>query len=428
MANNASSSSRLQFSVSNSIPGATLTIYADGVAIGSAVVPAGSSSFTVVTNGSSRLTDGDHVITARQTVPGWAESVDSPPLTITIDATRPAAPATFRLKPSSDSGISNSDLLTNVDRPSFDIDVSGLWQVRENGFIATPTIYSSGATYDVPYSLTNGPHTFVATAVDDAGNVSDARSVTITVDTLSWQPGAGGVMDTGFGTGGTVMLPGNYAAYGHDVARQADGKLVIAGLVRYPYISHTDVVVTRVMPNGTLDTSFATKGWATLTFGANNESSAEAVLVLPDGKILVGGDTNFRGPFLARYLPDGTLDATFGSGGIIRVPSTNLCNISELRLLPTGKILAGGTAPAAVGGDLGAARFNADGSVDTTFGIGGLASIDFGGNEFGMAMDVAPDGKIVLSGREDSARVFVLPVARLTSSGQIDTSWRCRCR
>jgi hypothetical protein len=86
---NSAAGKTLQFAVTGTVLGATVTVYADGAAIGSAV--AGGTNTTVTTNGTYDLADGARSITARQTEPGKPESADSPPLTITIDTSIPAA-------------------------------------------------------------------------------------------------------------------------------------------------------------------------------------------------------------------------------------------------------------------------------------------------------------------------------------------------
>jgi hypothetical protein len=87
--NNATPAQSLQFVVPGTLPGATITLYADGVAIGSAIAQAGTTSTAVATSGSLALADGAHSITARQTSPGQPESADSPVLAVTIDIMGP---------------------------------------------------------------------------------------------------------------------------------------------------------------------------------------------------------------------------------------------------------------------------------------------------------------------------------------------------
>jgi hypothetical protein len=87
--NNSGPDKTIQFAVGNTAPGATVTVYADGVAVGSAV--AAGPTTTVTTDGSHALSDGAHAFAARQTVPGMPEMRDSAPLTVTIDATAPSA-------------------------------------------------------------------------------------------------------------------------------------------------------------------------------------------------------------------------------------------------------------------------------------------------------------------------------------------------
>ena len=94
---NSTSSKTLQFLVSGTVSGATVTIYSSGTAIGSTV--ASGASTTVTTNGSYDLVDGSHSITARQTESGKSESVDSSALSVTIDTVAPTAPVRQTLKP-----------------------------------------------------------------------------------------------------------------------------------------------------------------------------------------------------------------------------------------------------------------------------------------------------------------------------------------
>ena len=86
--NNSSPAKALQFTVATTTTGATVTVYADGVAIGSAV--AAGTSTTVTTDGMTTLPDGPHSITARQTIAG-VQSVDSLPTSVIIDAAPPTA-------------------------------------------------------------------------------------------------------------------------------------------------------------------------------------------------------------------------------------------------------------------------------------------------------------------------------------------------
>jgi uncharacterized delta-60 repeat protein len=164
------------------------------------------------------------------------------------------------------------------------------------------------------------------------------------------------------------------------VVIQPDGKVVLAGYVNtcVGSICNNDFLVVRFNTNGTLDSSFGTNGaTATDVYSGQNEY-AYAAAVQADGKIVVAGgaeggvpsQTNIFGFKLVRYLPDGTLDGTFGTGGRIYESFDNMGGTPRSMLIqPDGKIVVAGA-------DfnietLFVARFNPDGSLDTGFGTNG---------------------------------------------------------
>ena len=177
----------LQFSVSGTVSGATVTIYADGTAIGSAV--ATGTTTTVTTNGSLDLTDGTHAITARQTEPAKLESSDSAALSVSIDTTAPTGSAPD-LNAASDTGSSSSDNITQGTAPQFDGSASdsgtGVWKVvvtSDDGKTATdatsPFFSATLATLD------QGTRTVTAAVYDVAGNSYVTSSLSLTVDRTS---------------------------------------------------------------------------------------------------------------------------------------------------------------------------------------------------------------------------------------------------
>src|SRR5262249_23308044 len=133
---------------------------------------------------------------------------------------------------------------------------------------------------------------------------------------------------------------------------------------------------------------------------------ANAVVIQPDGKILVGG-TGGNGPHffyvLARYNPSGSLDQTFGNGGKLVYdpsPSGSYNELWDLALQPDGRILAGGNVTINNDTQFAVARFNPNGSLDTYFGSNGLATTNPTTNTSDRAYSVLvqPDGNIVLVG------------------------------
>ena len=137
---------------------------------------------------------------------------------------------------------------------------------------------------------------------------------------------------------------------------------------------------------GDLDPTFGVGGRVVSSFGAGLDA-ASAVAIQPDGKIVIAGSA-FNGDFLlARYNPGGTLDPSFGTGGLVTTDFGGSDGAVAISLRQGGKILvAGATTP--VGGQMAfaAARYNADGTLDTTFGVGGKATAPYGAN--GIAMTI----------------------------------------
>jgi hypothetical protein len=188
---NSTSAKTLQFSVGGTVAGATVTVYAGGTAIGSAI--ASGTSTTVTTNGSYDLLDGSQSITACQTESGKTQSVASTALTVTIDTVAPAAPIAPDLEAGSDSGISNTDNITNDNTPTFDVSAaSGVyWRIYRNGTLVSqsPATGADGGIYKGPASgsetlLTqaDGTYSYTVRAVDAAGNESaDSTALSVTI-------------------------------------------------------------------------------------------------------------------------------------------------------------------------------------------------------------------------------------------------------
>jgi uncharacterized delta-60 repeat protein len=239
----------------------------------------------------------------------------------------------------------------------------------------------------------------------------------------SFQPermrAADGDLDPGFGVGGIVTT--DFLRGGDDHAKavviQKDDKLVVAGG------NSGKFAVARYNPDGSLDTSFGNSGRVTTAFGTSN-SSAEALALQSDGKIVVAGFTrngfNNADFAMARYNPDGSLDTSFGNGGKV---ITNISNLNEddsaasLAIQPAdGKIIAGGQARnSGTGLDVALARYNPDGSLDTSFDGDGKVTTHVGGDDGVTGMVLQPDGRIVATSAF-SALVRYLPNGSLDAS------------
>jgi uncharacterized delta-60 repeat protein len=148
--------------------------------------------------------------------------------------------------------------------------------------------------------------------------------------------------------------------------------------------SNSAMALARFNLNGTLDAGFGNAGEVITTLGTNVGSAARSVVVQPDGKILVAGFAGSGGSqefALARYNPDGTLDAGFGSGGSVLTNLGGDALANSVALTPDGKIIvAGSVAPSAFSSasNFALVRYNGDGSIDTTFGTGGIVTTKLG--------------------------------------------------
>jgi uncharacterized delta-60 repeat protein len=181
---------------------------------------------------------------------------------------------------------------------------------------------------------------------------------------------------------------------------------------------------------GDLDPTFSGDGKQTTDF--LGYSSARATALQPNGKIVaVGADTVPRSYFaIARYRPNGALDPTFSGDGKQRTgfdPGYAVANAVALQ--PNGKIVAVGTADTANGTNIALARYNPDGSLDTSFSGDGKQRTNLGryGEAHGVALQA--DGKIVVVGRtcvtdpSGSCSAFNFAVVRYNPNGSLDTSF-----
>ena len=240
-----------------------------------------------------------------------------------------------------------------------------------------------------------------------------------------------GRLDPSFGTHGKVRVHfGRSGSTAYAIALQPDGKIVAAGSI---HGEHESWVIARFNANGTLDRSFGDGGAVTTAFAASSE--ADAVTVDSNGKIVVLGDScQTEDPWtgcklvLARYNVDGSLDPSFGSGGMATTEFPGFDDVTGegVTVQPDGKIVAAAT-PGRNSDDnydFALARYNDDGSVDSSFGTGGTVITDFeaGSDEsFDDAWNLAlgPDGVIAVAGA--TARGFT--VALYDGRGKLDPSF-----
>lgn len=220
-----------------------------------------------------------------------------------------------------------------------------------------------------------------------------------------------GDIDTSFGTNGIVTTDVGGFDTAIDVVTQNDGKIIISGTT---FGASTDFALVRYDNSGALDDTFGTNGLV-----ITNMSSADIgreVIVQSDDKIIVGGSSEINGNkdfAVVRYNHDGTLDANFDGDGVVITPvSGSADEIWGITLQTDGKIIAVGDS----NGQITVARYNTNGSLDTSFGTGGIATPASGS---GQAVKMLSDGKIVVAGRSGGQ----FAVIRFDSNGTLDNSF-----
>lgn len=234
---------------------------------------------------------------------------------------------------------------------------------------------------------------------------------------------ARGAPDAAFGGDGTVTYRPS-AGVSRDVATtvavQPDGKIVFAGNTS---IGGSVADVGRLLPNGTLDGSFDADGHRGHDWGGID--IATSLAVRPNGRIVIAGHTTSNENIVVQQVnPDGSPDPSFGLlSGNRRIDLGGDEETGALALQPDGKVVVAGWTAGPTGVDLIVARLTAGGDLDPSFAGTGTVVVNLGGNEWGNAVAIAPDGKIVVAGtlRLGAEQDFLL--VRLNPDGSFDGSF-----
>jgi uncharacterized delta-60 repeat protein len=228
-----------------------------------------------------------------------------------------------------------------------------------------------------------------------------------------------GALDTTFNGSGKVTTSfssGDDSVYA--VALQTDGKILAAGY------ANTQMAVARYTVAGALDTTFGSSGKAILPYSFSTE--ARAVAVQGDGKIVLVGETSGTNPdvAVARLTTSGTLDTTFNTTGMVATPIGSGTDYgSAVAVQGDGKIVVAGWAHGS-NYDFAVVRYNADGALDTTFGTGGKVTTDFGiGDDAASSVAIQSDGKIVVAGQAYNGIDTDVAVVRYNTDGALDTTF-----
>jgi uncharacterized delta-60 repeat protein len=291
-----------------------------------------------------------------------------------------------------------------------------------------------GHSYDWAYALALQPDGRILVAgVSDVSGSKDFALARFTVN---------GDLDRSFGRGGLVVerMRSLTTDIVHGIVVQPDGGIVVAGVTFEDVVTlrpHGDFMVARYLPDGRRDLSFGIGGVTTTDFSDESYDEPYAVVLQPDGRIVLAGYTNTGGGpgvlfgadqlALARYMPNGLLDPSFGQGGTVVFDGGSLDErILALALAPDGSLLAGGYVNGEKRGDLLLARLRPDGGLAIGFGTTGkgFSVNDLGTNsERISSLVLQGDGRIVAGGQTAVANNADFAVFRYDGNGVFDRSF-----
>lgn len=249
----------------------------------------------------------------------------------------------------------------------------------------------------------------VVGAADVTGEEGDFAIVKLNVD---------GTRDTSFDSDGRVTLhfdldPTHRNETASSVAIDGSGRILVAGIAEKTEFSY-DFAIARLLPNGQLDANFSGDGRATFAFDIGGELDDQALelIVAPDGSIFLTGAATDAGydAAVVKLLPDGSLDTSFGGDGRVTVPfdlgDDNADIFYGAALQPDGALVLSGyvevTAPNNT--DLAFVRLLPNGDLDPNFGLAGksIIPLDVGGELLDAAIRIRySNGAMIFGGAVD---------------------------
>ena len=234
-----------------------------------------------------------------------------------------------------------------------------------------------------------------------------------------------GSLDTTFGISGVAAAPTSVnGSMFSSVQIQSDGKIVATGPVVID--GNSQVFIVRFNTDGSVDTSFGTNGVITTQVGF--VSAAYALVIQDDGSLVVGGISQSDGPgqlMIARYDSSGDPDLSFGTNGITISPISDVfCTITGLALQDDGSIVACGS----IYNDDGTinflvVRYTSGGILDTSFNGTGFVQLSIDSFSSANALFIQDDGQIVATGSSSGSTNGVFATARFNTDGSLDTSF-----
>jgi uncharacterized delta-60 repeat protein len=239
-----------------------------------------------------------------------------------------------------------------------------------------------------------------------------------------------GSLDTSFSGDGLVRTAIGDYAWSRSVAIDPQDRVVVAGqsISRLPPgdLRGYDFALARYKPDGSLDGSFGADGKVTTDFSGGNDS-AHSIAIDSQGRIVAAGfngtPESELGDFaLARYKPNGSPDPSFGTGGKVTTHIGGSASARSATIDSQGRIVAAGEAQHVLGSnDFALARYNPNGSLDTSFSGNGTVMTDFGNSDVANSVAIDSQGRIVAAGYKGDGFSFAL--ARYKPNGRLDSSF-----
>jgi uncharacterized delta-60 repeat protein len=286
------------------------------------------------------------------------------------------------------------------------------------------TSFGSGGIVTTSFGTRSNDYGF-AVAVQADGKIVEAggslNNSKKNLDVIRYN--SNGSLDGSFGSGGEVQTPFSNTTTSGSLILQPDGKILVGTT-----INNVGFELVRYNTNGTLDNTFGGTGMVGTSFNGNVASLSGLALETVNGvtEIVAVGETSLTtghyGFALARYNLHGSLDSSFGSGGkVVTDLGYDLGAPSNcVAIQGDGQIIVAGTKSGSVDAFL-TLRYGVTGNLDSTFGTGGVVTGTFDGNAGGLA--VQPDGKIVETGHAYTNSAWSWVIERLNSDGSLDSSF-----
>ena len=260
-------------------------------------------------------------------------------------------------------------------------------------------------------------------------------------DMMLWRYNQDGTPDSGFGNGGIVVSDsaagGNGDDEGYSIIRDLQGRILVTGCSR-DTSGNFAMVIWRYNVNGTLDSNFGSNGIVVNSNATNGDSSiiGKSITLDSQGRILVAGNSKNASDDFAmviwRFNPDGTPDATFGNGGKVVSGSAAggngydygnfITTDSQERILVTGW-----SRNTSDNFDMVVWRFNADGTLDTSFGNGGIVvsggAAGGGSGDYGNSIATDSQVRILVTGSSFNGLNSAMVIWRYNPDGTLDTTF-----